>query len=248
MSPSLDQVLDPESLRFDDRGLIPVVAQDVGSGAVLMVAWADREAIERTRDTRQAHFWSRSRKSLWLKGETSGNVLDVVEARADCDRDTILLRVEARGPACHRGTRTCFEPNPAVAELGWLWQVLDDRRGAPPESSYTARLLAKGLPRIAQKVGEEGVETVIAALEGARLAETAEPGDPEPTRELVAEASDLLYHLLVLLMASGVEPARIVSELRSRHASRQVVPSPQAPDATNPVPASPRGSQSEPPK
>lgn len=212
---SLASVLDPDQIRFDDRGLVTVVAQDVGSGAVLMVAWANREAIERTRDTGEAHFWSRSREALWRKGETSGNVLEVVEARADCDQDTLLLRVRPRGPACHQGTRTCFEPNPSVLELGWLWQVLEARRDADPESSYTARLLAKGLPRIAQKVGEEGVETVIAALQAAG----AEPGQQtEATQPLVEEASDLLYHLLVLLMASGVDPSRIVDELHRRHA------------------------------
>jgi len=199
--------LDPESLKYDDRGLVTAVAQDAATGAVLMVAWADREAVEKTIETGQAHFWSRSRRRLWRKGESSGNVLEVEEIRADCDRDTLLLRVRPAGPACHLGTRSCFEPNPARLELGWLTAVLEARRGGDPEESYTARLLAEGLPRIAQKVGEEAVETVIAAL--------AENGDREGA--VVEEASDLLYHLLVLLLAAGVAPEEVAAKLRQRH-------------------------------
>jgi len=203
-----------EDLRFDDRGLIPVVVQDAGSGAVLMLAWADREAVEKTLSTGQAHFWSRSRRSLWKKGETSGNVLDVVEVTADCDGDALLVRADPRGPTCHRGTRSCFEPNPARLELGWLAAVLESRRGADPATSYTARLLASGIERIAQKVGEEGVETAIAAV-SASIRSEGEGG--ERRQALVGEAADLLYHLLVLLQASGVDPAEITRELRKRH-------------------------------
>ena len=199
--------LDPTTLKYDDRGLLPVVAQDEVSGAVLMVAWADREAVEKTLETGEAHFWSRSRRELWRKGATSGNVLEVVEVLADCDRDPLLLRVRPAGPACHRGTRTCFEPNPSLLELGWLWRVLEARRDADPDSSYTARLLAKGLPRIAQKVGEEATETVIAALQSAG-------GDRDA---LVEESSDLLYHLLVLLLAAGAEPGEVAAKLGERH-------------------------------
>ncbi|HEY9421293.1 MAG TPA: bifunctional phosphoribosyl-AMP cyclohydrolase/phosphoribosyl-ATP diphosphatase HisIE, partial [Thermoanaerobaculia bacterium] len=159
--------VDPSALRYDDRGLIPVVVQDAGSGAVLMLAYANREAVEKTLETRQAHFWSRSRQSLWRKGETSGNVLQVLEVTADCDSDSLLVRALPAGPACHRGTRTCFEPNPARLEVGWLWEVLESRREADPESSYTARLLARGVERVAQKVGEEGVETALAAVSAA---------------------------------------------------------------------------------
>ena len=202
--------IDPESLTYDDRGLLPVIAQDEATGAVLMMAWADHKAVTLTNDTGLAHFWSRSRRKLWQKGETSGNTLEVVEMLADCDRDTLLLRVRPAGPACHRGTRTCFEPNAAKLELGWLWRVLEERRSVgDAASSYTARLLAEGLPRIAQKVGEEAVETVIASL-------TSEPSDREA---LVAEGADLLYHLLVLLLAAGVEPERLAAELRQRHHS-----------------------------
>lgn len=202
--------LDPESLIYDDRGLVPVVAQEVGTGAVLMLAYANREAVEVTLETRQAHFWSRSRRELWRKGATSGNTLDVHEVLPDCDRDALLYRVRPAGPTCHRGTRTCFEPNAAELELGWLWRVLESRKGASPEESYTARLLTEGLPRIAQKVGEEAIETVIASLS---------PQD-QGTAELVSEASDLLYHLLVLLLARGVEPSRLAAELQQRHAPK----------------------------
>jgi phosphoribosyl-AMP cyclohydrolase / phosphoribosyl-ATP pyrophosphohydrolase len=204
--------IDPSVLRYDDRGLIPVVVQDVNTGAVLMQAFADRAAVELTLATGEAHFWSRSRQALWRKGETSGNTLQVVEVTADCDADSLLVRALPAGPACHRGTRTCFEPNPARLELGWLATVLESRRGADPETSYTARLLASGIERIAQKVGEEGVETAIAAVS---LATRGEGG--ERRKALIGEAADLLYHLLVLLEASGVDPSEVGEELLRRH-------------------------------
>jgi phosphoribosyl-ATP pyrophosphohydrolase/phosphoribosyl-AMP cyclohydrolase len=205
-----------EELRFDDRGLIPVVVQDVGSGAVLMLAWADREAVETTLATGQAHFWSRSRQAPWKKGETSGNFLDVVDATVDCDGDALLVRARPRGPTCHRGTRSCFEPNPARLELGWLAAVLAARRGVDPAESYTARLLAAGIARVAQKVGEEGVETAIAAVVASQGDEGGAEGG-ERRRALVGEAADLLYHLLVLLEASGVDAGEITEELLERH-------------------------------
>ena len=207
-------MIDLSTLRFDDRGLIPVVVQDIGSGAVLMLAYADREAVETTVATGLAHFWSRSRRALWKKGETSGNTLQVIEMTADCDGDALLVRALPAGPTCHRGTRSCFEPNPARLELGWLAAVLESRRDADPAASYTARLLAAGIERIAQKVGEEGVETAIAAVSAA-LRGSGE-GD-ERRRALVGEAADLLYHLLVLLQASGVDPGEITEKLRERH-------------------------------
>ncbi len=206
--------LDPATLTYDDRGLLPVVTQDEASGAVLMLAYADRQAVELTLSTRLAHFWSRSRRELWKKGATSGNTLEVVEILTDCDRDTLLLRVRPAGPACHRGTRSCFEPNAARLELGWLWRVLEDRRNTGGEKSYTARLLAEGLPRVAQKVGEEAVETVIAALAGDPPSGDQTAGDRSA---LVEEGADLLYHLLVLLLAAGVEPGRLAAELQGRH-------------------------------
>jgi phosphoribosyl-ATP pyrophosphohydrolase/phosphoribosyl-AMP cyclohydrolase len=209
-------MIDLNSLRYDERGLIPVVVQDVGTGAVLMVAWADREAVERTVSTRQAWFWSRSRQALWRKGETSGNTLEVVEVLADCDGDTLLVRAVPSGPACHRGTTTCFEPNPARLELGWLAAVLRERRGADPESSYTARLLARGIERIAQKVGEEGVETAIAGITAAARSHDADGGEASRSA-LAGEAADLLYHLLVLLEATAVGPEEVGRELLRRH-------------------------------
>ena len=206
--------IDPSVLRYDDRGLIPVVVQDVSSGAVLMQAFADRTAVELTLATGEAHFWSRSRQALWRKGETSGNTLQVVEVTADCDADSLLVRVLPAGPACHRGTRTCFEPNPARLELGWLATVLESRRGADPATSYTARLLAGGIERIAQKVGEEGVEIAIAAVTAASAA--TNEGE-ERRKALIGEAADLFYHLLVLLEASGVDPSEVGEELLRRH-------------------------------
>jgi phosphoribosyl-ATP pyrophosphohydrolase/phosphoribosyl-AMP cyclohydrolase len=203
-----------EALRFDDRGLIPVIVQDVGSGAVLMMAYANRKAVEKTLATGQAHFWSRSRQALWRKGETSGNTLEVVEVTADCDGDALLVRARPAGPVCHRGTRSCFEPNPARLELGWLAAVLESRRGADPETSYTARLLAHGIERIAQKVGEEGVETAIAAV---ALSAQSQGENGERRKALVGEAADLLYHLLVLLQASGIDLSEVKDELLGRH-------------------------------
>lgn len=214
--------VDLAALRYDDQGLLPVVVQDEASGAVLMLAFADREAVEKTLATGQAHFWSRSRRALWRKGETSGNVLDVVEVVADCDGDALLVRARPAGPTCHRGTRSCFEPNPARLELGWLGAVLAERRHADPAESYTARLLAGGIDRVAQKVGEEGVETALAAVmavmaAGRDLGDPGHLGDPEPRAALVGEAADLLYHLLALLLASGVEPDEVAAELARRH-------------------------------
>ena len=205
-------MIDPSTLRFDERGLIPVVVQDVGSGAVLMLAYANREAVERTLATGQVWFWSRSRQELWHKGETSGNTMQMVEMTADCDSDALLVRARPAGPACHRGTRTCFEPNPAHLELGWLAEFLCERADADPAESYTARLLAKGVDRIAQKVGEEGVETALAAV-----ALDARGKTDARRMALAGEATDLLYHLLVLLQASGIELEEIAIELSRRH-------------------------------
>ncbi len=204
--------LDPATLVYDDRGLLPVVVQGVASGAVLMLAYANQEAVERTQGSGLAWFWSRSRKKLWQKGESSGNELRVEEIRIDCDRDALLYRAHPAGPTCHRGTRSCFEPNAAELELGWLAEILRQRERAGGESSYTARLLASGLPRVAQKVGEEATEVVIAAL--------AESGPEAGPGKLVAESADLLYHLLVLLRAKGVEPMAVARELAERHRSK----------------------------
>jgi phosphoribosyl-AMP cyclohydrolase / phosphoribosyl-ATP pyrophosphohydrolase len=204
--------LDPSALAYGPDGLLPVVVQDVLSGAVLMLAYADRAAVERTLASGEVHLFSRSRRAPWRKGETSGNTLAVVSVVADCDGDALLVRARPAGPTCHRGTRSCFEPNPAALELGGLAAALAARRGADPEASYTARLLAAGVPRIAQKVGEEAVETALAAVAG-----MAEARDPAAGRaELVGESADLIYHWMVLLMASGVGVEEVAAELERR--------------------------------
>ncbi|HMB53279.1 MAG TPA: bifunctional phosphoribosyl-AMP cyclohydrolase/phosphoribosyl-ATP diphosphatase HisIE [Thermoanaerobaculia bacterium] len=235
---------DPADLAYDDRGLVPVVVQEIASGAVLMLAWADREAVERTLTTGRAHFWSRSRQALWMKGETSGNVLHVADVRRDCDGDALLYRADAAGPTCHTGVRSCFENeggSTGVAssgpawELGWLDEIVNARRDAPADESYTARLLAAGVDRCARKLGEEATETVIAALR----AEAAGEGEAgaEARAALAGEAADLAYHLLVLLAAVGGDAAAVAAELRRRHvAPRPPEPKPEA-AATSQTPA-----------
>ncbi len=202
------QVVIPDGLVFDEAGLLPVVVQDRASGDVLMVAWANTEALARTAETGLAHFWSRSRKSLWRKGETSGNGLRVVEARADCDGDTLLLVVDPEGPACHTGSRTCFgETSPTAAGmLEELARVVAERAEAPPEESYTARLLSKGPDQVLKKIGEEATEVVLA-------------GRVQSDERLAEETADLLYHLLVALHQRRVPLVRVMDELRRRRRS-----------------------------
>ena len=204
-------VIDMSLIKFDEKGLVPVVVQDSTTAEVLMTAWANKEALKLTADSGELTLWSRSRKELWKKGETSGNVMKVVELRIDCDGDTLLAIVDPAGPACHTGKRTCFyrslwgkENSTEATFLGRLWQYLNKRRSESPEESYTARLLAKGPSRVAQKVGEEGVETAIAAA----------TGDRDGFRY---EAADLLYHLLVACISSGVSFKEVLDELMSRH-------------------------------
>jgi phosphoribosyl-ATP pyrophosphohydrolase/phosphoribosyl-AMP cyclohydrolase len=195
----------PAGLVFDANGFLPVVAQDRASGDVLMLAWANAEAIAKTAETGFVHFWSRSRKVLWRKGETSGHTLRVVEARADCDRDALLLVVEPEGPACHTGSRTCFgETSPTAAGmLEELARVVQQRAAAPVDASYTARLLAKGPGHVLKKIGEEATEVVLAA-------------SGESDERLAAESADLLFHLLVALQLRGVSVASVMDELRRR--------------------------------
>jgi len=195
----------PEKLVFDANGLLPVVVQDRASGDVLMVAWANEEALRKTEETGFAHFWSRSRQALWWKGETSGNTLRAIEARADCDADTLLLVVVPSGPACHTGTRTCFgDASPTAAGmLEELARVVAERSQAPAAESYTARLLAKGPDHVLKKVGEEAIEVVLAAR-------------VQSDDRLAEEAADLLYHLIVALHQRGLPLARVMDELRRR--------------------------------
>lgn len=190
-----------EAVHFGDDGLVPVVAQSVLAGEVLMVAYADRDALERTRATGDAHYHSRTRGALWRKGETSGHTQAVRDVRVDCDGDAVLYLVRQTGPACHTGAPTCFG-EPAGPLLARLRGTIAERARTRPTGSYTARLLAAGVERIAQKVGEEAVETVVAAA--------ADDG------RLAAEAADLLYHLLVLLEAKRVPLDRVLDELERR--------------------------------
>ena len=198
-------------IRYDEQGLVPVVAQDAGTGEVLMLAYASREAVEKTLETGEAHYYSRSRGELWRKGATSGNTQKVVDVRLDCDGDALLYRVDPAGPACHTGERSCFFTSLASRggdvpdlgrTLGRLAGTIAGRHREMPEGSYTAKLLERGTGYIAQKVGEEAVEVVVAALEGERLAE---------------ESADLLYHLLVLLEGQGVGAEEVARILDERH-------------------------------
>jgi phosphoribosyl-ATP pyrophosphohydrolase/phosphoribosyl-AMP cyclohydrolase len=203
----------PEALRYDESGLLPVVVQDHASGDVLMVAWANAEAMALTVETGQAHFWSRSRRSLWRKGETSGHTLKVRDVRTDCDSDTVLLVVEPSGPACHTGTRTCFgERGPSLAGvLDEVESVIASRDGAAPAESYTARLLARGLDQALKKVGEECTEVVLAAK-------------GESDERLAEESADLLFHVLVALRHRRVPLARVLEVLARRRGRREEAP------------------------
>lgn len=198
---------DLAGLRFDDRGLVPMVVQDVASGEVLMVAWANREALERTLESGEVHFWSRSRDELWRKGATSGNILHLRSLHADCDGDALLAVVAPSGPACHTGDGSCFgEMDRPGDTLGRLWRVLESRDRARPEGSYTTRLLEDENLRL-KKMGEEGAE-LLAALarnDGQRIPQ---------------EAADLLYHLLVALRASGSGWDEVLAVLEDRRHGR----------------------------
>ncbi len=190
---------------FDDRGLVPVVVQERASGDVLMVAFANREALRLTGETGEAHFWSRRRNALWRKGETSGHVLRVVEVRADCDADTLLMVVEPLGPACHTGARTCFG-EVSLTEAGALFELerlLAARDRERPEGSYVAQLLAKGLDATLKKVGEEATEVVLAAK-------------GESDERLAEEAADLIFHLAVALHQRGMSLGRALEVLERR--------------------------------
>lgn len=201
-------MIDPDTIDWAKMdGLVPAIAQDVATGEVCMLGYCNRDALEATLATRTVTFFSRSRNAVWVKGETSGNRLELVDARADCDRDAILFQVRPLGPTCHNGTDSCFgaDSGPDAGFIAALGRTIADRASADPVDSYTARLLAQGIKRIAQKVGEEGVETALAAVAGNRS-------------ELESEAADLVYHLLVLLEASGSSLDKVVAELRRRHA------------------------------
>lgn len=201
-----------ESLSFDPTsGLIPAIVQDAQSGRVLMLGYMNIESIKSTIDTGLVTFFSRSRGELWTKGETSGNTLTLVSIHDDCDHDTLLIKATPKGPTCHTGTVSCFDAGNigAVTETGLpflahLEKFLVERKQTMPEGSYTSKMFAKGLDKIAQKVGEEAVETVIAAK-----------NDNED--EFIYEASDLLFHLTLLLVEKGIPLGTIIRELQRRH-------------------------------
>nr|WP_265571429.1 bifunctional phosphoribosyl-AMP cyclohydrolase/phosphoribosyl-ATP diphosphatase HisIE [Sphingomicrobium nitratireducens] len=187
-------------------GLVPAIVQDADSGEVRMLGYMNRDALEATKASGRVTFWSRSKQALWEKGATSGNGLVFVSLDVDCDGDALLVRARPEGPTCHKGDANCFATGlPPAGFLGTLARIVSQRAAAGnADASYTARLLAKGTRRIAQKVGEEGVETALAATAGDR-------------EELIAESADLLYHLTVLLEASGVGLDEVTAELARRH-------------------------------
>ena len=207
-----------EELVWDAQGLIPAVVQETETGQVLMVAWMSRESLEATRRTGLSHVWSRSRQSLWRKGETSGHAQHVDGIYADCDRDTLLVQVHQDGVACHTGARSCFfsrldglagdpgaaSAGPAMLEI--LERVIESRKVDPPAGSYVAGLLQKGQPQICRKIGEEAAEVMTAALGG------------EGDARVVSEVADLWFHTMVLLSARGIPLRRVLAELAARHA------------------------------
>ncbi len=205
-----------EDVRFDERGLVPVVMQDARTGEVLTLAWANREALEKTLATGFAHFYSRSRNKLWKKGEESGNLQEVVEVTLDCDGDTVLYKVLPHGPACHTGEHSCFH-NPIEvraerpADLGevtaQVFATIEARLRDLPEGSYVARLHREGLDRILKKVAEEAGEVILAAKN-------------QDKDELRWEAADLFFHLLLTLAELGLTPEDLARELERRHRPR----------------------------
>ena len=190
-------------------GLVPAIVQDADSGAVLMLAYMNREALDETLKRRRAVFYSRSKQRLWEKGETTGHTLELVDVAVDCDADTLLVTARPKGPACHNGTLTCFgdEPRAAATDIAFLARleaIIAQRAAEKPDASYTAKLLEKGIARVAQKVGEEGVELALAGV--------ADTND-----KVIGESADLLFHLLVLLRARGVKLSEVTQELERRH-------------------------------
>jgi phosphoribosyl-ATP pyrophosphohydrolase/phosphoribosyl-AMP cyclohydrolase len=235
-------VLDPTAVAWGPGGLVAAVVQDVSDGRVLMVGWQDAEALSATLATGEVHFHSRSRDRLWRKGESSGNVLRLVDAALDCDADAVLLTVEPAGPTCHTGMRSCFDgvrdatagaamatetgkstsspPLPAHQGFAWLetlWTTIVDRDRTRPEGSYTARLLAGGVDATARKVAEEATEVVLAAKDDAFAA--SDGASPRDQAALAGEVADLLYHTLVLLAERGLPPADVIAVLEARHAA-----------------------------
>ncbi len=196
-----------DTLNFEKLGgILPVVVQDAETLQVLMVGFMNKEALQRTLDERCVTFWSRTRNRLWQKGETSGHFLEVVSLHVDCDNDALLIKAKTHGPVCHTGHYTCFGDEqllqPGVV-LQALEKIIEQRKTTMPEGSYTSKLFSEGVSRIAQKVGEEAVETIIAAMQNDK-------------KRLAEESADLVYHLLVLLCQQGMSLQDITDELRRR--------------------------------
>ncbi len=194
-----------ENLKFDEKGLIPAIVQDAETRVVLMLGYMNRESLEKTLTSGLVCFYSRSRQKLWTKGEESGNFLYLKEIKVDCDQDTLLIKVSPAGPTCHTGTDTCWkEENQDNDFLFFLQRFLQKRKNDSPEESYTARLISRGINKVAQKVGEEAVELVIEAKDN--------------NEELfLNEAADLMYHYIVLLIAKGYGLEDVCRVLKSRH-------------------------------
>ncbi|MBS0416213.1 MAG: bifunctional phosphoribosyl-AMP cyclohydrolase/phosphoribosyl-ATP diphosphatase HisIE [Proteobacteria bacterium] len=208
------RLADIDSLDFtkSDGGLLPAVVQHADTGAVLMVGYMNRQALRETMSRQHVVFFSRSKQRLWEKGETSGHFLELDQIRTDCDRDALLVTARPLGPVCHEGTATCFgdeciTKGERLAFLSMLEGVIEKRIVQSPQGSYTARLFAEGPKRIAQKVGEEGLEVALAAV--------AETND-----KVVSESADLIFHLLVLLRSRGLSFESVIAELQSRHATK----------------------------
>ena len=199
--------IDPKNVRFDPNGLVPAIVQDARTREVLTLAYMNRESLVRTLETGETWFWSRSRNELWHKGATSGNTQRVVSVTSDCDNDAIVVLVEPAGPACHTGSRSCFDLELSEESYGGLlhelYEVIKTRQVERPEGSYTTYLFDKGLDKILKKVGEESAETIIAAKN-------------DDAKQLVSETADLLYHLLVMLVARGVDLNEVRDELAQR--------------------------------
>jgi phosphoribosyl-ATP pyrophosphohydrolase/phosphoribosyl-AMP cyclohydrolase len=203
--------LDLSEVKFDERGLVAAIVQNAKTREVLTLAYMNQESLERTIETGQTWFWSRSRNELWHKGETSGNTQQVVSLALDCDRDAIVVLVDPAGPACHTGARSCFDVAEDSSDFGrvldGLYQLIESRERERPAGSYTTYLFNEGIDKILKKVGEESAETIIAAKN-------------EQRERLTSEVSDLLYHLVVLLVARGVSLEEIAKELKQRRGDR----------------------------
>lgn len=203
-------MLNIDELKFDEKGLIPAIVVDARSKKVLTLAYMNRESLEISMREGRTCFWSRSRRELWRKGETSGNVQHIVDITADCDRDALVVRVNKEGPACHLGTDSCFNDRVFEGEaeepfsVESLYALLEGRKENLPEGSYTTYLFQKGIDKILKKVGEECTEVIIAGKAGDR-------------RETVYEIADLMYHVMVLMVEMGIPVGDVLAELASRH-------------------------------